>query len=260
MVLTFRNVDRFCRSIDLEQDTPLIDLSRLTFIDPYAVIYLGQFLRYHNRTHKFFRVEPPEDEKARKYLARIKFWERFRFTRQMIEAEGLLRFTSTTSLNDIIDLVPDPYIEEDTVEQVKNVLSRSGVNVNGEAVLETVSELVDNFARHAEIDLATLAVQYFPNSHQFAVAVGDSGCGIRQSLCQNPDHAWLADRPHAEAIVKAFEPCVSRRDQAGMGLTNILESVLRLGGSLCATSNDGFVFTRNGQLITGKQSYNLPGV
>jgi len=79
MELSFQNVDAFCARIELEQERPVIALSQLEWIEPFAVIYMGQFLRYHNRSGKAFDVDPPRDEKVRKYLARIRFWDRFNF-------------------------------------------------------------------------------------------------------------------------------------------------------------------------------------
>jgi len=260
MELSFQNVDAFCARIELEQERPVIALSQLEWIEPFAVIYLGQFLRYHNRSGKAFDVDPPRDEKVRKYLARIRFWDRFNFSRDVVEKEGMLQFTTPTSLNNIVELVPDTYIADSTTCLVQEVLASSNVKVNARAVLEAVGELVDNFAQHAHVDLATLAVQYYPTRMEFAVAVGDSGWGIRRTLCENPEYAYLAERQHCEAILKAFDPLVSRREYAGTGLTNVRDSVVQLGGSLRVASNDGFVYIESGKTLMGQQKYELPGV
>lgn len=261
MNLSFQSIDTFCAGIDLAQDRPVVDLSLLEFVELFAVIYLGQFIRYHNRRGKLFQVKmPPEDSRVRKYLARIRFWERFNFSAEMVKREGMLRFTSPTSLNDIVDLLPHPYVGEETSELVREVLARSSVRVDTDAVLEVAAELCDNFAQHARTDLATLAVQYYPKIRQFAVAVGDCGLGIRQTLCENPEYAYLGARTHAEAIVKAFEPMVSRRKEGGTGLTILRDCALRLGGSLRLASNDGFYYIGEGRELMGKQACELPGV
>jgi hypothetical protein len=100
----------------------------------------------------------------------------------------------------------------------------------------------------------------YPNMRRFALAVGDCGLGIRQTLCGNPAYAYLSGRPHEEAIVKAFEPMVSRRPEGGTGLTILRDCVLRLGGILQVASNDGFYYIGRGRELTGKQAYELPGV
>lgn len=261
MNLSFENIDTFCAAIDLGEEPALIDLSLLDFIEPFAVIYLGQFLRFHNRGGKFFAVNmPPDDSRVRGYLARIRFWDRFNFDVDTTKREGLLRFLTPTSLNDVVELLPDPYVGEETAQLVENVLAGANVNVPIRAILEVVAELSDNFAQHARADLATLAVQYYPQKQQFVVAVGDSGVGIRQSLCENPQHAYLARRHHSEAIVKAFEALVSRRPEGGTGLTIVRDRVMELGGSIRVASNDGFVYMERDRVVMGEQGYELPGV
>lgn len=260
MNLSFYNIDRFCSNINLRSQCPRIDLSRLKFIEPFAVIYLGQFIRYHNRRGKYFELTPPDNARVVKYLNRIRFSDRFKFDRDKIESEGLLEFTSTTSLNDIVDLIPTPYVGDDTAALVEQVIRRSSVRLDHSAVLEVVAELADNFAQHAEVDLATLAVQYYPNLHEFAIGVGDCGRGMKSTLVENPSYAYLKHRPHHEAITKAFEPLVSRRACSGTGLTNVLDLVRQLGGELKIASNDGFVHVGGKGPRRGWQYYDLPGV
>ena len=261
MKLSFDNIDRFCAEVDLAARDSVIDLSRLEFIEPFAIIYLGQFIRYHNRLGTRFTVRmPPVRSKSREYLARVRFWDRFNFDADTIEREGMFGFLSATSLNDIVELPKGRYVAEETAELVAGVLGRSGVKVSADAVLEVVAELSDNFAQHAEVELATLAVQYYPNLHEFAIAVGDSGLGIRESLSRNPEHAYLQGRPHHEAIEKAFEPLVSRRPEGGTGLTNVRDIVIRQAGRLRVASNDGFVYIGEGRTKRGKRAYELPGV
>jgi len=52
VTLSFQNVDGFCAGVDVAQPRPVIDLSGLKFIDPFAVIYLGQFIRLRFRPGK----------------------------------------------------------------------------------------------------------------------------------------------------------------------------------------------------------------
>ncbi len=41
MNLTFWNVDRLLAGVDLQADSPTIDLSEVTFFEPFALVYLG---------------------------------------------------------------------------------------------------------------------------------------------------------------------------------------------------------------------------
>jgi hypothetical protein len=76
-----------CAGVDLTASQPLLDLSQLTSFRPFAVIYLGMFLRHHNSCGKSFRVILPSNATAEDYLSRQNFWERFNFNPKLIEEE-----------------------------------------------------------------------------------------------------------------------------------------------------------------------------
>ncbi len=92
------------------------------------------------------------------------------------------------------------------------------------------------------------------------MAVGDCGIGVRASLAKNPQYAYLKDRPHTEAILKALEPQVSRKREGGMGLTDVKEDVRQANGRLVITSGNGRVIADHRRTISGTQDYNLSGV
>ncbi len=260
MNLGFWNVDQLCARVNLEVSTPVIDLSKVTFFEPFALVYLGMFLRYFNAQGKRFALQPPSSEDARNYLARQNFWERFNFDDATINVERLGRFTSTTSLNDIVDVEKDDYVAEEVAEKVVRVLRASSCTLPPNRIAEIVSELVDNFAQHSGKTLAVLALQYYPNGRRLVIAIGDYGVGIRASLALNPKHAWLATRPHYEAALKAFEPLVSRRAEGGTGFTEVRDGVLDLKGWLHLATGDGYVRVKNGRTTVGEMAFNLPGV
>jgi glucose-6-phosphate-specific signal transduction histidine kinase len=140
------------------------------------------------------------------------------------------------------------------------VLKRNSAAVNFGAVAEVVSELVDNFAQHSGTQLSVLAMQYYPNLKEIVLAVGDCGVGIRSTLVRNPKFSYLAQRPHHEAIVKAFEECVTCRGEGGMGLTQVRQRVIELGGAVRIASYDGFARLLPQGPYVGNMSCTLPGV
>jgi hypothetical protein len=60
----FSNVDRLCASVDLAQAVPHVDLIDVTFMEPFAMLYLGMFLRYHNSCGREFTVTLPRSTKG----------------------------------------------------------------------------------------------------------------------------------------------------------------------------------------------------
>jgi hypothetical protein len=102
MELSFWTVDKFCDDVDSSVAHPVVNLSQVTFFRPFAPVYLGMFLRHHNALGKSFQVTTPIDPRARTYIARQNFWQRFNFNPEVIEGERLYRFTTQTSLNEFL--------------------------------------------------------------------------------------------------------------------------------------------------------------
>lgn len=260
MKLTFESVDQFCSGIDLNTDHPVMDLSQIQFFRPFALVYLGMFLRYHNSRGKQFTVLIPEHTSARNYLAQQNFWERFNFNPESINTEKLRHFSGNTSLNDIVDIERRPNIAEEIAERVKRVIIRNRVKIPCSIITVLVCELVDNFAIHSRSNLAAVAMQYYPNLRRLVFAVGDCGVGIRSSLSVNNRHAHLLTLPHCEAALKAFEPLVSGLPEGGTGLTEVREETCNLGGRLMLTTGDGYVIMSSERVNYGNMVYDLPGV
>ena len=260
MDLSHSNVAELCATIDLNCENPIIDLSNITFFQPFALVYLGMFLRYHNSQGKCCKVTLPNTLNARGYLARQNFWERFNFTDEAISQESLHRFSTSSSLNDIVDVTKEPDVADDIARKIANVLSRNRVKVKIGLVAEVVSELVDNFALHSDQTLAAVAMQYYPNWHRIKFAVGDCGVGIRHTLSRNPRFANFDELPHYEAALKAFDPLVSRFSEGGMGLTEVREQVMNLRGRLMLSTGDGYVAISQGNMVYGNMEHDLTGV
>ena len=260
MELNFLNVDNLCASAKLIDGGLSIDLSRVSFFRPFSLVYLGMFLRFHTSCGTRCTVTMPNSPIARNYLARQNFWERFNFSTDVIKEENLRRFTSSTSLNDIVDIEKHDYIAEDIAAGVMRVLRPNGVRVNIAGIAEIACELVDNFARHSERTLAVFHMQYYPNLKLVIMAIGDCGIGIRASLASNPQYEYISHHPHHEAALKALEPLVTRLPQGGTGLTEVKDGVVRLNADMVLSTGDGYVRITPSGIQCGEMEYDLPGV
>jgi len=258
--LSFHNIDKFCAGINLTESPAVVDLSAYTFFKPFALVYLGQFLRFHNTKGIKFDFKLPEDLLIKNYLDQQRFWLRFNCNPETTPKERFNYLNANTALNDIIDIDNRPNIVEDAADNVLRILVNSMVKIDHPTIVEIVSELVDNFTQHAESSLATLVLQYYPERHEIAIAVGDGGIGIRASLCKNLKYEYLAVIPHYEAVLKAFEPLVSRVDERGMGLTYLREQVIKAKGQILLATGDGFVKMTRHRTEMGTMGYNLGGV
>jgi hypothetical protein len=197
VTLTFYNVDHLCAGVDFSKTRPVVNLAEVTFVEPFALVYLGMFLRYHNTQGRGFNVAQPRNPTVLEYLARQNFWQRFNFNPDTVAAMGLLRHMTSTSLNDIVDIERRDGIAEEISAAVLEVLCPGPiprVPVNVGAVAEIVSELVHNFALHAEGPLAAFMLQHYPKARRLDLAIGDCGIGIRASLVTNPVHEDLRSK------------------------------------------------------------------
>ena len=260
MKLSYMNIDRFCGDVDLTQQQPTIDMRSITFVEPFALIYLGMFLRHHNRQGLYFKIVPPASESVKSYIGAQNFWSRFNVRVKSADTPVIKRFNHETSFNDIIDIENVDYVAEDIGYKVRDLLRNRKVMVNTLRVEEWISELVDNFSQHSEEKLAACAVQWYPNLEHLHFAIGDCGIGIRSSLSKKSIFSDLQYGDHREAARKALEAGVGRKMEGGMGLTDVSQDVADIGGSLFLSTGDGWVQVTCDETLTGFQGYDLPGV
>ncbi len=258
--LSFRNVDDLRASVDMNAPQPNIDLSGVTVFEPFALVYLGMFLRHHNSEGKLFSVTHPWDRRALAYLETQNFWNRFNFNPVGTGDTRLRRFTNSTSMNDIVDIERQRWIAEDVAEQVARVLVKNGPRIAVDAITEVASELVDNFDQHARHALAACSLQSYPQGNRVVFAIGDCGIGMRASLSSLQKYEYLSTRPHQQSILMAIEQQVTRKWEGGMGLTQVVETVVALGGRLFLSSGDGYVTVSPSGKFVGTQAYDLTGV
>lgn len=266
MNLTFANIDNFCSSIILKNPGPgkvpvwsVIDMQGVTFVEPFALIYLGLFIRFHRRAGFRFKVLIPRSPRVRRYIESQKFWQRYGFDSG--HTSGLPSMGLLTSFNDIVQVNSGDDIGEEIADKVRDLLSRDALaRRSAYQVGELVSELVDNFAQHSEADDAACVLQRYPQIGRTDFAIGDIGIGIRRSLVQNRDYEYLHHQSDQEAAELAFTPGVGRRIEGGMGLGEVAESVQNLSGQLFLATGDGWVLFRGGEYSSGSQDCDLSGV
>ena len=257
--LTYHNVDRLCGSVDLTIPEPVINMSRVTFIEPFALIYLGMFINYHNGNGRYFKVVAPSSKRTREYLSSQNFWQRCNIrTDERLDAPGTV--AQLTSFNDIVYIERNHDAAEEIADRVFRLLSGNSYRLDVWLTAELVEELVDNIVRHSESPTAACVVQHYPKSNRLDFAIGDCGIGIRRSLSKNVLYSYIESRSHSEAASLAFQETVGRGAEGGMGLSTVRENVVQMKGSMFLSTGDGWVLvSRRGDEV-GNQSYDLPGV
>lgn len=260
MVLTYKTISAFCSEIDLTQTKSLIDLSDLTFIDTFALIYLGLYIRYFNSQGKAFSWARPKDKKARNYLARQQFYQHFNFVASFTRSESLICTPSSTCWNDIKEIKNVDYIAEDIADEVRDLLINNGIKAAVGDICEITAEMVQNFAEHSKEEQAVITIQWFPNIGWLSLALGDCGIGVKESLCSNRRYWHLRDMHDRHVISEAFKAGVSRKSAGGTGLTNLRETIKDLEGTLYFASNSGYLRVEQASSFIGTRIHNFPGV
>jgi len=261
MDLTFWNVGQRCAKVDLTEAKPIVNLSEVAFITPFALMYLGMFLRHFNAQGKSFLVRVPRRKTVKDHFARQQFWERFNFNAEVVAAEGARWRPTLTSLNDIVDLDRGiPNLAEELAYRVTQVLFVNTGGLSRTTIEEVVAELIQNFVDHAGKRVAAFMVQYYPKIQTCSIAIGDCGRGIRASLSASPKYANLLARPHREAVMTAFQYGVSAKSVGGAGFSTILEGVEALDGELRLATGDDYVIANKGRFRAGPMGFSLPGV
>ncbi|MGH7966724.1 MAG: hypothetical protein ACRERD_33675 [Candidatus Binatia bacterium] len=262
MDLTFWNVGRRCATVQLSDEKPTVDLSDVTFITPFALMYLGMFLRHFNAQGKGFSLRFPQNDSVRDSLAQQRFWERFNFNAEVVATQSTRWQPTLTSLNDIVDLDRSvPNLAEDLAYRVTQVLAAHTGGLPLVTIEEMVAELVQNFVDHAGKQFAAFLVQYYPKMQAFSIAIGDCGRGVRASLSALPKYRHLQTRPHREAVLTAFQYGASAKPGAGgAGFSTILDGVEALEGELRLATGQEYVIASKGRRRAGPMGFSLPGV
>jgi hypothetical protein len=246
--------------VDTQGESVRVDLSDITFLEPFAVVYLGLFMTKLEAEGREVVVDLPVNTSVRKYLSNQNFYERFEFDADSVATERKLRRPNTTSLNNIVEIEKRPRLAEDVSEQVMSLLRRQRIRVDTGAVAENVAELVDNFSQHSGETKAVFMVQYYPTQRRLDFAIGDCGIGIRASLGSVGRYAYLAQQPHLEAALAAFRPGVTSKREGGTGLTDLHEWIIESRGHLVLATGDAYVQVVRGETRHGAMAYEMAGV
>ena len=202
--LKFSTVGELFSLVNLDDQKPTVDLSNISFVEPFGLVYLGMFLRHFNSLGKFFNIITPRSRQVTRYLESQRFWDRYNIAATSTDSQIHRRYARLTSLSDIVDIENNQYIAESVGDMVGDILRNNSVRVDASLVSEVAVEVVDNFSRHSGQQLAACAVQFYPQRGNLHIAVGDCGVGIRSSLCRNSLYRHLASAPHHVAALKAL--------------------------------------------------------
>jgi hypothetical protein len=221
--------------LTLDADTGMaeIDLSRVSFVDAYALTGLACFVASADRDGLPVELVLPEHPDVRSWLSRMHLGAVIDTFGVHVVGGILPRVAERDRRDTLIELqrFHDSYGSD---RLASFIWERLKGGADGEVVnqlFEAAGELGQNVVEHAGSPVGgfVAAQRYKAGApeERIIVAVGDAGIGIRESL--RPRYGDMTDR---QAITQAIRWNVSRvlEQGRGQGLPGVVDGVRGLGG------------------------------
>ncbi len=225
-----------------------VDLSQLTFMEPYSMVSLlllgRNYLR--NRGKKLRIVNIPVT--IHQYLSRMDFFKAGVFDEgdALPERYNLKRSTSSRRLIEVTEI---PGKERESVRVISRVAGifrkRAGLILKQwisdevtDYFVTVISEVCQNIFEHS-LDSGYLAMQTYTAAGEDVVrlVIADSGLGIPESLRSRVREG----ETHAHTIEMALTTPISSKREFGYGLCQVNTIVGRLHGNIFIRSQDASV-------------------
>jgi hypothetical protein len=215
-----------------------IDLRRLTFAEPIGLTAIAAFTEEQLRAGHRVLVRSPEDSSVARYLARMRLDE----TLAALGAEvDLPRVRARQLDNVLLELTRfDGHRGAGALAQMVHSLIAPYDAEAANALHNGLCEAGINVVDHSRRDGGFLAAQITHNGRRLSFAVSDSGIGLLRSLSGK---GAVTD---ADALRMAIRPGISEHDDPGrgVGLSDMVRELTRLGGHLHLTSGRSSLVTR----------------
>jgi hypothetical protein len=221
-------------SLDLDSGFATLDLTRIAFVDAYALTGLACFVASADRGGLAIRMVLPEDPDVRSWLSRMHLGDVLDAFGVRVEGE-LPRVAERDRRDALIEL--QRFGDTHGSDRLASFIwERLQGGADGEVVnqlFEATGELGANVVEHAGSPSGgfVTAQRYKAGApeERIIVAVGDAGVGIRESL--RPRYGEMTDDA---AIRRAVQWYVSRvaDEGRGQGLPGVVEGVRGLGGTV----------------------------
>jgi hypothetical protein len=220
-------------TLDADTGVAEIDLSRVSFVDAYALTGLACFVASADRDGLPVELVLPEHPDVRSWLSRMHLGAVIDTFGVHVVGGILPRVAERDRRDTLIELqrFHDSYGSD---RLASFIWERLKGGADGEVVnqlFEAAGELGQNVVEHAGSPVGgfVAAQRYKAGApeERIIVAVGDAGIGIRESL--RPRYGDMTDR---QAITQAIRWNVSRvlEQGRGQGLPGVVDGVRGLGG------------------------------
>lgn len=250
----FRDLYAFEEIINLqtalyENGIRFLDLSRISFIEPYSMLGLLLLGRNYLRStgERLCLLDIPVN--IHQYLARMDFFEKgvFSLLHKLDEKYFLRRSSFSKRVIEITDI---PNKERESVKVISDIVylfrKRAGnilkywfSNTIVDYFVTVISEICQNVFEHS-LDSGYLTIQTYSvgKEHIVRFVISDSGIGIRRSF---EGVASMDFESNAKLIERVLTTPISSKRAFGYGLCQVNAIVDRLRGSIYIRSENASV-------------------
>ena len=262
--LTTESFERFLQDsvFAKEGSADPLPLSRWEFFDPYGLIFLLLLARHRQSNNANAAFHFGAANPALPYLSQVGFFEQLRRVPAQTDAGAI---SQPAPSSDVLLKITPIEQRQDIYEALKHLMNSTAVILRDHLsytpqdislFLGAFAEVAQNVLDHSG-DKGFAAAQVYTTkkgSRFAAIAVGDLGVGIRESLSQRYPKVKAND---VIAIRKAFDPATSRFDHRGWGLTQVRSITEKYNGTLWVRSGRGMV--KFHRLFSSYQTNFFPG-
>ncbi len=260
---SFEDIIRL-QDIVYKERISILDLSQITFIEPYSMVCLlllgRNYLR--NTGEKLSLINIPLD--IHQYLVRMNFFSGNVFTETDILEEKQLYRKSSFSKR-IIEITEIPGKERESIRAISGIIAlfrkraqhilKYWISSNIiDYFVTVISEVCQNIFEHS-LDSGYCAMQTYTMGpeHIVRLIIADSGIGIKESFSGKSD---LLYDSHAKLIEMALTTPLSSKRRYGYGLCQVNAIIERLRGSIFIRSADSSVAVMyNRKHVSGSYSF-----
>lgn len=258
-------IDPLC---DLTTRRVVVDLSAVTFAEPFAIVRLAAQLEFIKRSGVEVRVVCPSNAACRRYLASSNFLQIISMFTEVHGDQQLRGVQASWESRTVLPLtrLADTSDLASVITRIENRLNSVLGKTEGEtrrmigAFRGTVLEMCGNVFQHAEYPYAWIAAQrYRPRDPYLDLVIADAGRGVRSSLATS--HPDLVGADDTEALRRALAG-LSRFDDPdrGGGFLNMQRAADDLNAHVNVRSGrGGIVRARGGALTLQSHSSEWPG-
>ncbi|MEH2550750.1 anti-sigma regulatory factor (Ser/Thr protein kinase) [Bradyrhizobium sp. AZCC 2262] len=241
------------------------DFAKVTFVTPGWMLVVGDALR------NFRAARPNAKRQAINYRhlgypAHVGFFQYFGvdYGQAPAEALGSNTYVPITEVN-VLELRKDAaerYVQlgeliEEAAQQLARVLTQTNDGEVVETLTYSIREIVRNVVEHSGAETYTIAAQYWPARNCAELAVSDIGCGILESLRENPKLQIEVD---SDALKLSLLPGISSKAwrnrktadvwaNSGYGLF-MTQRLCSLGGEFTLLSGTAGMRIADGETVT----------